>query len=169
MARELPTLDRLIMRMAASVEEMFTDENGAIDRHAMTAYVRDHFKEDYPDAVDYYHDEAGWKYVWEIIRKNYSGAKSGIDDAEDESGQFRLMPLEELDKYVFNIPSGPNEFETKRFPVCSVQEARAVGYDYIQKSRRLAQIGRWALAYADEAERRGLPPNALIRDLYRAA
>lgn len=167
--REIPALDKLILRIAASVEEQFTDENGVIDRQGMTAYVRDHFEDDYPDAVDYYHDEAGWKYVWEVIRKNFRDSRTGIEDAEDEEGQFRLLPLGEIDKLVFNVPSGPNSFETKRFPVCSLQEARTVGLDYIQRSRRLAQIGRWALAYADEAERRGLPPDALIRDLYRSA
>jgi hypothetical protein len=119
--------------------------------------------------VDYYYDEAGWKYIWEVIRKNFSDSRSDIDQAEDDEGQFRLLPIEELDKYVFNVPSGVNSFEAKRFPVCSVVEARAVGLDYIQRSRRMAQIGRWVLAHADEAERRGLAPTDLIRDLYRKA
>jgi hypothetical protein len=165
--KETPTLDRLILRIAANVEEMFTDENGVIDKQGLTAYVKDHFEEDYPDAVDYYHDEAGWKYIWEVIRKNFSDSRSDIAQAEDDQGQFRLMPLEDLDKYVFNVPSGANSFEAKRFPVCSVGEARAVGLDYIQRSRRMAQIGRWVLAHADEAERRGLSSTDLIRDLYR--
>ncbi len=133
----------------------------------MTEYVRGEFPEVYPDAVDYLHDESDWKYIWEVIRKNFSDGRSTIEDARDEDGQFELMPLEELDKYVFSIPVAANSFETKRFPACSVQEARAVGLDYIKRSRRMAQIDRWAFAYADEAERKGLEPTDLIQDFYR--
>lgn len=166
--KETPALDRLILRIAARVEERFTDEHGVIDKHGMTAYVRDNFEEDYPDAVDYYRDEAGWKYIWELIRKSFSDTKSDLDEAEDEDGQFRLIPLRELEQYRFSVPVGANQFETKRFSLCSVEEARAIGRDYIQRSRRMAQIGRWVLAHADEAERRGLDEASLIRDLYAA-
>ncbi len=169
MARNEPVaLDRLILRIAAGVEEQFTDEHGVIDKHGLTTYVRDNFEEDYPDAVDYYHDETGWKYIWELIRKNFRDTRNDLNEPEDEDGQFRLIPLKELEKYRFSVPVGVNQFETKRFSMCSVEEARAIGRDYIQRSRRMAQIGRWVLAHADEAERRGLEETSLIRDLYAA-
>lgn len=165
--KETPGLDRLILRIAANVEDMFTDSNGVIDKHGMTAYVRDHFGEDYPDALDHLHDEAIWKCIWEVIRKNFSDTRNTVDKTKDENGQFRLLPIEELDKHVFHVPTGGNSFEAKRFPMCAREEARAVGLKFIKDSRKGMQTGRWILDHVDEMERRGLEADDLVRDLYR--
>jgi len=171
MAKDM-RLKQLVAKTASLYEDDFKNEEGAIDKDALTSFVLSELEE--REAVGAALEEEGARFfVWEVIREKYrkthKDMKTQVEEAMAEMLQPRLPSFEEVRRITISVPSGASSHDTKNLLDCALWEVEAAEDDYGKRAASMLEHQRYLQALATHMQRKGFSESDKVSKLYGVA
>lgn len=159
-------IKRLVRRIAQENKSRFRDGFGNLDKNTLVAFVMDEFERIHEDAIATLEEEGTRFLIWEVIREDGRGTRSGLKAAKNPDGQLALPGLEEVAATELPIPGVGGHSDNKLAVDCTLYELEVVAAYYEEQADVLMQHREFVLALIEHMRRGGLRDSQTVRDLY---